>query len=207
MASIGTLGDNFSNGVNPCLWTAPTGGAIGTTATATVPTTWTPSPSVFGVTVPGSVVMPVLTCEASSSGSNPVGVSSVDTYDLTGSGIWFEFVSFTGSGGSWSSYVSIGNNDGTFWFEFTGTDTLRANDPGGSNNAIGSFTAASNVFLRIREDSGSVYYDTSPDSVNWTNATSYTYSIDITAMTVSIYSSGSGSGAATLSVANLNPVF
>jgi hypothetical protein len=207
VTSIGTLCDNFSHGINPHLWTVPTSGSLGTAATSTVATTWTPSPSLYGATLSGSTEIPSLIC-TTSGGNSPVGVSSTTTYDLTGSGLWFEFVSFSTNNSGLQGYVSIGTSAGYFWWNFQNTGTLEANDPANGPMAIaGGFTSPSNRFLRVRESSGTVYYDTSADSVTWNNATAITYSIGITAMTVSLYSNGSGSGSATFAMANLNPVF
>lgn len=104
------------------------------------------------------------------------GLKSASTYTLTGAGITIRLYPPAPNGGATAAAsVLVLTNVG-------GTDAGFIVDP--AQNAVGlylregyadggavflTYSAVDHAWLRIREDAGSLHWDTSPDGANWTN--------------------------------------
>lgn len=202
--SIGIVCDHFDQGaVNPAMWTVPSGMTAGTVTTATVSTTFMPSPRFGGFGVATNAVIPALEC-AGGDTVGDVGIISVGSYDLTNSGISFELASWATTGSaSWQGYFQLSNSSNSIYWNFEENQVYAA---WGLGNVLAGTVSPEFQFLRIRESDGTVYFDNSPDSVNWVNVTNFSDPFDITDFNICIKASGGGAGTATLAIANLNYV-
>lgn len=201
--SFSTLCDHFDQGaVNTFLWSAPAGGGVlatvGTSVVSTTASTTFAPISNGEVSFPVSVSLPTLICTSTS--STQVGIQSVSNYDLTGAGVSLEILSFSGSGAMDFSLLatnalqwSIENDSGTYH--------VNISYPDGTGRFEDTFSSAYR-FLRIRESSGTAYFDSSADGVSWTNRYNASDSgYDFTALSMRVRTANS-----TLIVANLNYV-
>jgi hypothetical protein len=127
------------------------------------------------------------------------GVFSASGYELTGSYLfakitpytggvtpytYFQATAVTGSGGAGIQY-----NAGdlfAYWISSSGTQT---------NLSSITYSPVNHVWWRIREVSGTTFFDVSPDGINWVNQWSVADPIAYTAMTAQC-GSGIGSGTA-----------
>lgn len=202
--SIGTLCDDFSQGsVNSALWTTPfigidsSGPSLAGIEPVGVPITLTPAPSIGGVTLSATANVPSVVS------GNGTGIGSVVPYDLTGSGLSVEITSYTDASGYIARFALCNNQTypSAQWLSWylNSTNSISADygDPVHSwpSGSASTYTfGASFRFVRIRESGGSIYWDYSPDGINWTNATSMSNPFAVTGLYANIYSaSGSGS--------------
>jgi hypothetical protein len=218
MSNIATLCDRFDQAaINTYLWTAPTSGNMGTVTTAIIPTSFTLVPGYGAVALSGAVSIPALLCaDTEYPYGNLTGIQSVSPYDLTGSGVSLEFIGFTGTVNPPESYgtavFGVGNFQWNIYIDPTNTTLIQlaVDDPTGTtvitNMSINELVATYR-FLRIWENSGTVYFDHSSDGVTWTNDFNTTYSVDITSLYVQVTAQGADrQGPATFTVANLDYV-
>ena len=128
------------------------------------------------------------------------GIGSTSNYDLTGSYAFIKAVPYTplttgqtllrlqASTGNW---IQIG---------FDGGNTAAAISQGGvtTQGTAVPYNAISHACWRIREAAGTLYCDTSPDAVTWTNLWSTSHSFAITAMQAQVLSGHYGGTSGTL---------
>jgi len=120
--------------------------------------------------------------------------NSVDSYSLVGSYALMEVVSPQGAGtGTTSTYFlcrEIPDVNAVRWL-IAGTTLLAEYRVASTNTTVFSaaFDATAHRWLRFREDAGTVYWDTSPDGVVWTNRATWVSTITLTALKVAL---GSG---------------
>lgn len=103
---------------------------------------------------------------------------STGDYDMTDSHFAVEFVQNlnVGSNGSLSTYFRAldSSGDGSNYFEFeiaggpSGTVTFREKYNGSSDTTTGTYDATNYRYLRLREASGTIYWETSPNGYSWT---------------------------------------
>lgn len=89
-----------------------------------------------------------------------------------------------------------------FWF-INATNDLRAyKKVAGANTIVasGTYSSATHKYFRIREASGTIYWDTSTDNTNWTNFTSTSNPFAITSMTIGQEVGTSGEATTTAAV-------
>ena len=121
-------------------------------------------------------------------------VLSVDFYDLTGSYALMEVVSPQSPGtGTTSTYFFCREDpdiNAVRWI-IAGATLLAEHRVAGTNTTIFSaaFDATTHRWLRFREDAGTIYWDTSPDGVVWTNRATWVSTITLTALKAAL---GSG---------------
>ena len=206
---IGTLCDHFDQGsINSNLWTNLPGASLATLTAATVPTTLTPSPSYGGISFPWSVTIPAFEC-IGSTGSNS-GLQSVNQYDLTGSGLSMEFISFTPYDAvtAYPLVMSSGSDYVAWVIDNSGNLDVSDSVNGITRVQNAPIPASTYRFWRIRESGGTTYWDYSADGVTWTNAVNVSNPFSPTSVTVglSVTTASSGAGQATLVCANVNYV-
>jgi len=117
------------------------------------------------------------------------GIASDNTYDLTASYVLIELKSLPSSGGnsesSFEVYVDSGNK--ISWFSAWGW--LYANytvsDSTTWHGEI-AYNASTTKWLRIREASSTTYWDYSANGTSWTNLTSVSNPITVTALQIEI---------------------
>ncbi len=123
-------------------------------------------------------------------GSYP-GIYSATTYDLTSSYVMIELVQPPNIGnGSISTYmnaqVSSGNQEEIGWDN--GQLVLREKAAGVDSDVTIAYSPTDHRWLRIREVSGTIYWETSADSLNWTTRRSKVSGIGaLTAVTINLY--------------------
>ena len=178
-AAMSSLSDSFASDDLPALWYN------------------TDSP----VTVSGgAAVIP--------SSASYYGLGSTTAYNLAGSYFSAKITPAT-TGGS-ATYLDLlsGIQIAEMYYD-SSAGTLAADmwQGEGVNTAVGStaYNATSHAYWRIREASGTLYWDTSPDGSTWTNRWSHAHTMDVTALTVTVtVGQSSGTGGSTL-VADVNP--
>jgi hypothetical protein len=168
MAAISTLQDGFPGSSLSGLWAT-----FGTGGTNTV----TVGSGYVEFNIDGSVAAP-----------NEVGIRSVDNYSLIGSSVYARLVQPTASDGNlwnlgedWMMLRNEAGDEGLGWLiTYGNTRQIRAvaiNDLSdwwsASEMTAINYSATDHAWLRIREDSGTIYWDTAPDSGGspgtWTN--------------------------------------
>lgn len=160
--------------------------AFGTNDTATV---WANSYGTFAV---GNGW-----CSIQADTSYSSGIVSTNTYDLTGSYIYGQFLPYQASSSELSLQVYLDAND-KFEIGYSG-GTLFANTVQGGTEtdapANPSYNAQTMAWWRIREQTGVVYFDYSADGANWVNYWSHSYTMAVTAIYVYVVAGDYGSDA------------
>lgn len=117
-------------------------------------------------------------------------------YNLTGSYVYAQITPAAGTGcisglelddGSQNAGASAYNSIG---WQYTVGGTLTAFlTQAGTGTTVGNLTysATAHAWWRIREAAGTLYWDTAPDGLTWTNQFSHTYSISVTSLYVLFY--------------------
>lgn len=168
MALMQTLNDPFiSANLNTNLWTSFTGGSAtlsyGNGASCNYP--------------------------ASSTSSTDGDISSVATYDLTGSYASMQVPVVPANATSADAQLQMkidANNflrfvkEGTTLFAQKKIATVQA------NVASATYDPLAHLWWQIRESSGTIYWDTSKDGETWTNFTTFINVLTITSITVLI---------------------
>jgi hypothetical protein len=218
---IQVLSDCFNQGaVNTALWGPATGVdgtaySIGTIATGTSTQTLTltlgPSGSAASASLNAATQTPVAECLNS-------GLTSLAAYDLTNSGTsvrlasvyegdtgiqaWFALSNGNGTSADWLGWQVYDLGGGLFVIAAKyGNPTF--NWPNPSSPSQAQYIPAKYQYLRIVENSGTVYWDYSADGVNWTNFTSMATPFDVTGMYASVYGTTT-SGSTPVQWANVN---
>ena len=118
-------------------------------------------------------------------------ITSVATYDFTSSYVMIQLVQAPNVGNGTSSaamniQVSTGNSEQIL---VEGTNLIFRETVGGVNsNTSITYNSTTHAWLRIRESGGTVFWDTSPDAINWTNRRSKALGIPSpTAVRVNIF--------------------
>lgn len=168
MALFSTLTENWSGGIDTGIWN-----------------NWGGSPNV-------TVVSGEISIYNTSGASNYKGIETQTTYDLTGVAVSVQIISLPTVAAADTSWAFSPINlfitvDNRYFWEYNGaSDTLIAYKvTAGSYNNIASvaYSSTNHKYLRIREASGTVYYDHSVDGITWTNLTSIaTTSVAVTAL-------------------------
>ena len=148
MAGFSTLQDTFDDGtIDPVKWSQSYGDPIEADGHAKVPCT-----------------------------TGYAGLRSASSYTLTGSAVFLR-VYPPAAGGATSAAASIfiqsatGGTDAGFLIDTAGNAVglyLREGYADGGAVFL-TYSPTDHAWIRIREDAGSVYWDTSPDGVTWTN--------------------------------------
>ncbi|MFN2496624.1 MAG: hypothetical protein ABR608_12065 [Pseudonocardiaceae bacterium] len=141
--------------------------------------------------------------------------NSIDFYDLTGSYFLLEVVSPQSAGtGTTVTYMICQNStytDKVGW-EIGGSELRAQYKVANTNTTVwfDGFALADHRWLRTREDSGTVYWDTSPDAVTWTNRATWAPTISIASLRVTLgsgyYGTESSPASAVIDNFNLVPV-
>lgn len=183
MASLSTLQDLFNqNTLDTGLWSQYTAGS-----------------ATMSYSSAGAVVQ----YPASTTSSTDGDLSSNASYNMTGSYASMQVLSVPGNGGASTTdaYLQIrrnANNKLTMLWE--GGSLYAQKVVAGSNTNITSvaYNATTHKYWRIREASGTTYWETSTDGVTYSTLTSQANPITITAVTVIIagiaYASASSPG-------------
>jgi hypothetical protein len=121
--------------------------------------------------------------------------STVATYDLTGSAAYVQVKSYgdtSQANHSVQFYMFLDGNN--YYVFYTGGTTLNA-----ASNIAATFNSTpvgtigdANRWLRIRESGGTVFWDTSPDGITWTNQSSVAAGFAITSLEVILQAQTSG---------------
>jgi hypothetical protein len=164
--SIATLSDNFNdNSTNLTLW----------------PNSYT---STAGYAETGGQLVITL-----ANGTTGYAGYVSGNYDLSGSSAFVQVrqVANTSTLADTLLELDIDGNNSMSWLEEGGTLYARY-VVGGSGNNAGSLTysSTSHKWWRIREASGTIYWDTSADGINWTNQFSVANPIAVTALQVNL---------------------
>lgn len=121
------------------------------------------------------------------SGTASAYLVSATTYDTTSSNIQFKLTFTTGLSyavGLTTAAVPDLNTDAVRWI-IAGTLLRAQYYNGGSGATVGAdltYSSTTHAYLRIRESSGTTYWDYSSDGINWTNHTSVANPITLTAI-------------------------
>lgn len=188
MASLSTLQDLFNqNTLDTGLWSQYTDGSA------------TMSYSSAGAAV---------TFPATSSSSTDGDITSVSSYNMTGSGAYMGIVSVL-SGSQNDCNLTIRKNANNYYqFQIeAGTIYAQYVVAGAQTNAWSTtFSLVTHKYIRIRESGGTSFWDTSTDGSTWTNRFSTANKITLTAVKVNIggISWGSDASAGTFSWNNFN---
>lgn len=198
---IATLCDHFDQGsINSALWSAPAGGSLGTIEPYAITTALTLSPSYAGISLSVPLTIPAVVCTGGT-----VGLKSQLTYDLTNSGVSVELPQWTHGGSGWSAGFTLTSGGNYVGFILNNAPEVGAIDSNSNGNWF-TYTPSGFTYLRIRESSGTVYWDYSADGVSWTNAFSEADPFALTDVTVNLYITGSGTPAAEVVWANVDYV-
>jgi hypothetical protein len=131
-------------------------------------------------------------------------LGSTGSYALTGSYFYAKITPDTASGAE--TYIqltaSAGNNVS---LTCTNGNLQAAITQGGTYNYIGGVTynATSMAWWRIRELSGVIYFDTSPDGSAWSNQFTTAYTMSLASMSAWLYAGGSSATGSSY-IANVN---
>ena len=114
-------------------------------------------------------------------------LASVNTYDLTGSQASIKLVDAGNQAlGSWDVILILylDSNHSVRWIIENGTIYAQKNVNGNTTLASASYVAATFKYLKIRELSGTTYWDYSANGTSWTNFASTANPITITSLKV-----------------------
>lgn len=118
-------------------------------------------------------------------GASDYGDIFSGNYDFTGSYLYIETIEHpsTSTNANSAMYVHTDSNNWFRWVKEASTLYAQRNNAGVQATLFSvAFSSTDHKWWRIREDRGVVYYDTSPDRYTWTNHTTYTHGMTITAM-------------------------
>lgn len=124
--------------------------------------------------------------------SSYLGIYSAVQYDLTSSYVMVQLVQPPNIGnGSTSAamniQVSAGNLEEISWEN--GQLVFREKVSNTNSDVSVAYDPVAHAWLRIRESAGTIYWDTSPDSLTWTNRRSKACGIGaVTSVTINLYS-------------------
>lgn len=190
-SKIGILCDHFDQGsVNSLLWTTPTypsGMSLASVGTANLSLPLVSKLGRGSFTVSSTTTVPALVCSYPANGK--CGVQSVASYDLTNSGLSVQMTSLTvGNIVQFSVGTPGGNN--LIWQVDTGGNVQAWDSIGSPVTAVTN--PAMPLYLRIRESSGTCYWDYSSDGQTWTNTMSESDPFTLTSVNVGLAIYGGG---------------
>lgn len=111
-----------------------------------------------------------------------IRITSQNTYDLTGSGATVKIVDAGNQSlASWKFYFII--SDGSVFLYFT----IQQGYIGDTLSNFSAYTADTYRYLKIRESSGTLYWDYSSDGKTWSNFSSYSPSSDVNLAVTQVY--------------------
>jgi hypothetical protein len=111
-----------------------------------------------------------------------IRITSQNTYDLTGSGATVKIVDAGNQSlASWKFYFVI--SDGSVFLYFT----IQQSYIGDTLGNWAAYTAETYRYLRIRENSGTLYWDYSSDGNTWSNFSTYSPSSDVNLSVTQVY--------------------
>lgn len=188
MAKIDTLIDNFNdNSINTTLWNTDN---VSETS--------------------GQLVVNAATGQGTYN-----GVSSKTTYDFSDSSVFVELVNAGDTSLSFTTFIIEGYDTADIYWgiEYGATDEIvaYASPDSSTYNEVYRATYNSSIhkWFRIREASGTFYFDTSADGTNWTNrgsTTSSGYTITALQAFMGVQNPGSGSTSVVFDNFNVSPV-
>jgi hypothetical protein len=111
-----------------------------------------------------------LTNTTSTAGGNWFDLYSVGNYDLTNSSFFIEFITDSNLPLISSIYITALSVAGPLEWEYDAIHGLSAITGNGVYRWSTPYNPVTHRWLRIRESSGTVYWDYSPNGVSWTNA-------------------------------------
>lgn len=134
-------------------------------------------------------------------------VDSNDTYDLLGSFALVEAVSLGSAGNSYLDiYAGVLNVGNYAAITKQGSNLLfRESVSGTPDDTSIAYDATAHRWWRIRESGGTIFWDTSPDSVTWTNRRSKVTTLDYGSIYAQLYVDGA-SGTSTFDNFNIPSV-
>ena len=112
-------------------------------------------------------------------------------YDLTGSAAYVQLVQTPNLGNGTTEaglVLEIDSNNSEQIGYSGGALFMRERATGSNSDTTLTFDAVNHKWLRLRESGGTVFWDTSPDGVTWTNRRSKAAGITLTSLTVSLFS-------------------
>lgn len=124
-------------------------------------------------------------------------VLSSNVYDLTGSYLSAKVTPYAAASAQ-TALTAFTDANNEFQLLYTGGTLSAAVVQGGvtASSPGMAYSAVNHAWWRIREASGTVYFDTSPDSLTWANFWSHAYAIPATAMYAYLQAGDFGSDAA-----------
>lgn len=134
-------------------------------------------------------------------------LESTSSFDIRGTFVFAQMTPFTGTTATEMGLQLINDEGNLFSLEYVTPDLLAVIVENGVSTTIGTeitYNATTHAWWRIREASGTVFFDTAPDGVTWTNQWSSTYTLDASAMFVEVYTGVDTGTSGTSFVANVN---
>lgn len=111
-------------------------------------------------------------------------IASVATYDLTGSyALVKQEQLVAGSSTEQQLILQIDEDNKITLFYSNGGLICRSRAAASNSDTTPAFVAARDIWWRLRESAGTIYWDTSPDAVTWTNLRSLANPFAVTALT------------------------
>lgn len=137
-------------------------------------------------------------------GTHNCGFESVAGYDLANSFVQLEMYGLTVDNFYFYLYIQP-SGDGCLFYVSNGTVHMEAYS-GGSYlfNSTFTYNATTHRWFRLRETSGVIYWETSPDSFAWTVRGSVSHSLTLTTTYSQIYAANLNGVAGTAFVDNFN---
>jgi hypothetical protein len=166
-------------------------------------------PSSFG-TVTWSRGQVAIKCDTSFDSGLTTGTT---VYDLTASYIFIKLAPYQATSALTTLELAASGNNNYFYWGYSGGVSLAEYVKSGVSTSIGSLTynATNHAWYRIRESGGTVFFDTAPDGLTWTNQFSVadtTLGFDLTHLAVAIEPGDFGSdpaGTSTVYYINVLP--
>lgn len=122
--------------------------------------------------------------------STTAGIDNVfftQYYDLTGGSASIKVVDAGNQSlSTWETGMDVNTSEGYAGFNISG-GTIYAQDTGSSNLASATYNPATMVYLKIRESSGTTYWDYSADGGSWNNLYSEANPIDMSTAVFEIW--------------------
>lgn len=161
MAKLDTLQDTFSSTLDTGKWDGSYGGVDTSAGQARVPVT-----------------------------TGYPALATTTTYDITNSYIFAKITTPTQPGNGTKEFYfefNVDSNNRFMMFQSGSSDVIMRRRQAGTNSQTTlTYNAVTHAYWRLREASGTLYWDTSPDGITWTNRRSIAHSMTLTAGTVNV---------------------
>ena len=130
----------------------------------------------------GTVAVSGGQCSVQIDNSYSSGLTSAFIYSLAGSYTFAKITPYIATSTEMDFLVGLNANNAAKWL-ILGNQIQAGVIQGGTFTASSpvTYSPTAHQWLRVREVSGTLFFDTSPDSVTWTSFYSVTYAIDLTA--------------------------